>query len=133
MKTTYKKLKLKIISCCNYKSFSNDSFTEMSNEENCHSNLPFATSMCNIILYQHAPKKKIYKGWSNAFSEEGLVKGNLGSKLWKNNWQNWEKRNNYSKQRNLCVTLLQKSKRECFVNLDEKSICNNRKLWSGVK
>ena len=31
-----------------------------------------------------------------------------------------ENRKNYAKQRNLCVTLLQKSKRKYFGNLDEK-------------
>ena len=44
-----------------------------------------------------------------------------------------ENRRNYTKQRNLCVTLLRKSKREYFGNLDEKRICDNKKFWSVVK
>ena len=44
-----------------------------------------------------------------------------------------ENRNNYAKQRNLCVTLLRKSKREYFGNLDEKKLCDNKKFWSVVK
>ena len=44
-----------------------------------------------------------------------------------------ENRRNYSKQKNLCVTLLRKSKREYFGNLDEKKICDNKKFWSVVK
>ena len=39
-----------------------------------------------------------------------------------------ENRRNYSKQKNLCVALLHKSKRKYFGNLDEKKVCDNKKL-----
>ena len=35
-----------------------------------------------------------------------------------------ENRNNYARQRNLCVTLLRKSKRELYGNLNEKKLCD---------
>ena len=44
-----------------------------------------------------------------------------------------ENRNNYAKQRNLCVTLLRKSKREFYGNLNEKKLCDNKKSWGVVK
>ena len=44
-----------------------------------------------------------------------------------------ENRNNYVKQRNLCVTLLQKSKREFFGSLNETHLCDNKKFWGVVK
>ena len=44
-----------------------------------------------------------------------------------------ENRRNYSKQRNLCVALLHKSKRKYFRNLDAKKVCDNKKFWSVVK
>ena len=44
-----------------------------------------------------------------------------------------ENRNNYAKQRNLCVTLLRKSKREFYGNLNEKILCDNKKFWGVVK
>ena len=44
-----------------------------------------------------------------------------------------EIKNRYTKQRNLCVTLLRKTKREYFNNLNEKNICNNKKFWRVVK
>ena len=44
-----------------------------------------------------------------------------------------ENRRNYTKQRNSCVTILRKSKREYFGNLDKKTICDNKKFWSVVK
>ena len=42
-----------------------------------------------------------------------------------------ENRNNYAKQRNLCVTLLRKSK--FYGNLNEKKLCDNKKFWGVVK
>ena len=43
-----------------------------------------------------------------------------------------ENRNNYVKQRNLCVTLLRKSKREFFGSLNDTHLCD-KKLWGVVK
>ena len=39
----------------------------------------------------------------------------------------------YIKQRNLYVTLLRKSKRQYFDNLNEKNICDQKKFWKVVK
>ena len=44
-----------------------------------------------------------------------------------------ENRNNYAKQRNLCVTLLRKNKREFYGNLSEKKLCDNKKFGGVVK
>ena len=42
-------------------------------------------------------------------------------------------KSNYTKKRNLCVTLLRKSKREYYGNLNEKLVCDNKKFWKTVK
>ena len=39
----------------------------------------------------------------------------------------------YTKQRNFCVSLLRKVKREYFANLNEKNITDNKKFWQTVK
>ena len=44
-----------------------------------------------------------------------------------------ENRNNYVKQRNTCVRLLRKSKREFFGNLNEADLCDDKKYWCVVK
>ena len=36
-------------------------------------------------------------------------------------------------QRNYCVSLLRKSKRDYYNNLHEKNICDNRKFWKVLK
>ena len=38
----------------------------------------------------------------------------------------------YNKQRNICVSLLRKSKRDYFANLDTKIMKDNRKFWKTV-
>ena len=39
----------------------------------------------------------------------------------------------YTKQRNFCVSLLRKVKREYFANVNEKNITDNRNFWHTVK
>ena len=39
----------------------------------------------------------------------------------------------YTKQRNFCVSLLRKVKREYFANLNEKNIADNKNFWQTVK
>ena len=39
----------------------------------------------------------------------------------------------YTKQRNWCVSLLRKEKKEYFANLNEKDIIDNKKFWQTVK
>ena len=42
-------------------------------------------------------------------------------------------REEYKKQRNLCVSLLKKAKKDHFANLDTKSVTDNKKFWQTVK
>ena len=39
----------------------------------------------------------------------------------------------YTKQRNYCVTLIRKGKKEYYGNLDVKAITDNKKFWKTVK
>ena len=43
-----------------------------------------------------------------------------------------ESKQRYSKQRNLCVTLLRKSKRNYFADLDSRILKDNGKFWKTV-
>ena len=44
-----------------------------------------------------------------------------------------ENERKYAKQRNYCVSLLRKSKREYYSNLDVKNITDNKTFWKTVK
>ena len=53
-----------------------------------------------------------------------LLRTKLRNKFLKN--RSNENKTNYVKQRNHCVSLLRKMKREYYSNLDEKNICDNK-------
>ena len=44
-----------------------------------------------------------------------------------------ENKRTYTKQRNYCVSLLRKSKREYYSNLDVMNITDNKMFWKTVK
>ena len=81
-------------------------------------------------------KKKYVRGNQSPFMNKTLSKAimqrfKLRNIFLKNRAE--ENKNNYAKQRNLCITLLRKSKREFYGNLNAKKICDNKKFWGVVK
>ena len=60
-----------------------------------------------------------------------MLKTNLRNKFLKS--RSNENKINYVKQRNQCVSLPRKTKREYYSNLDEKKICDNKTFWKIVK
>ena len=135
MKTTYKKSQPKIINYRCYKYFNNESFREEliqieANGNNCDESF-------NVIQNKHVPQKKKYvRGNQSPFMNKTLSKAIMQRSKLRNLFlkkRTEENRNNYVKQRNLCVTLLQKSKREFFGSLNETHLCNNKKFWGVVK
>ena len=93
--------------------------------------------MLNKILDYYAPRKKKYLGGNHSpfmnknLSKAIMVRTKLSDIFLKNRTE--ENKNRYTKQRNLCVTLLRKSKTECFNNLNEKNVCHDKKFWRVVK
>ena len=82
------------------------------------------------VLDKLLPKKKKYvRGNQSSFMNKTLSKAimlrtNLRNKFFKN--RSNENKTNYLKQRNRCVSLLRKTKREYYSNLDKKKICDNK-------
>ena len=60
-----------------------------------------------------------------------MTKTRLQNKLFKG--KTVENRKNYNKQRNYCVTLLKKVKKEYYDSLVEKHVTNNKTFWKTVK
>ena len=60
-----------------------------------------------------------------------MLRAKLKNKFLKN--RSNESKTNYVKQRNYCVSLLSKTKREYYSNLDEKNICDSKTFWKIVK
>ena len=92
---------------------------------------------CNTVLDKQLPKKKKYvRGNQSTFMNKTLSKAimlrtNHRNKFMKNGSN--ENKTNYVKQRNDCVSLLRKTKREYYGNLNEQKICDNKTFWKIVK
>ena len=68
---------------------------------------------------------------NNSLSKAIMVRTRLGNIFLKNRSE--ENKISYNKQRNVCTTLLQKSKREDYQNLNAENVCDNKKCWKVVK
>ena len=60
-----------------------------------------------------------------------MKRSRLRNKYLKNN--NEENRKLYAKQRNYCVSLLRKTKKAYYENLDQRKVSDNRLLWKTIK
>ena len=144
MKTFYRKSQPKIIHCRNYENFSNDNFRDSLQKifpqnlgNTCDQDVNDFLISCNKIVDQHAPRKKKYvRGNHSPFMNKNLSKAvmlrtKLRNIFLKNRTE--ENKNRSTKKVNLCETLLRKSKRAYFNNLNEKNVCDNKKFWRVVK
>ena len=89
------------------------------------------------MLNNHAPRKKKYIRGNNkpfmtkAYSKAIMARTRFRNKFLKNPSE--QNKETYNKQRNYCVSLLRKDKKEYFAKLDEKNITDNKKFWHTVK
>ena len=60
-----------------------------------------------------------------------MLRSRLRNKFFKTKTE--ESKQLYNKQRNVCVTLLRKDKRNYFAELDIRILKNNRKFWKNSK
>ena len=89
------------------------------------------------VLHKHAPiKKKILRFNNNPDMSKALRKAIMHRSKLKNIYNknrtdvNWA---NYKKQRNFCVTLLRRTKKEYFQNLNVKDLSDNKTFWKTIK
>ena len=88
------------------------------------------------VLDKHALRKQKYIRANNsnyiikALRKEIMNRSRLRNKFLRERTN--ESKIAYSKQRNICVSLLRKTKRDYFANLDTKIMKGNRKFWKTV-
>ena len=122
MKMHYRKRPPKIINCRDYKKFPDGNFlnsvkevfsNKNPNEEN--GGIDFFLSTCSKVLNKHALcKKKYMRDYQRPFmnkhiSNEIMKRSKLRNKILKT--RNNTDKFNYNKQRNFCVSLIQKEKK----------------------
>ena len=106
-------------------------------ESSCDQDVDDFLIFCNKILDQYVRRKEKYvRGNHSPFINKNLAKAimlrtKLRNIFLKNRTDG--NKNRYTKQKNFCVTLLRKSKREYFSNLNEKNVRDNKKFWRVVK
>ena len=144
MRNSFKKFQPRITNYRSYKHFSNDTFRKdlidkLSNEKfviNDDGLKRFCELSVNV-LNKHAPRKKKYARGSQMpfftkeLSKEIMTRSRFCNKYLKN--RNEEKRAIYIKQRNYCVSLLRKSKKKYYENLEERNLMDNKLFWKTIK
>ena len=89
------------------------------------------------MLDTQAPKKsKSVRGNQSPFMNKSLSKAMMERSRLRNKFlreRTEESKKNYNKQRNYCVSLTRKTKKEYFSNLNEKDLTDNKKFWKIVK
>ena len=144
MKATFEKLPPKVIKYRDYRKFSNEKYqkdlleelskaTRRYDEEGLRD---FLTS-CTDTLDKHAPQKQItVRGNQSPFMNKEVSKAIMERSRLKNKFLRVKSEENkmlYKKQRNYCVSLVKKTKREYYSNLKIKDVTDNKKFWKTVK
>ena len=141
LKIFYKKQKPKVILFRSYKNFDHHRFkTDLNNEllsfdfDNGHFR-DFKIIVLSI-LDKYAPvKKKYIRANNSSFMNKELRKAIMKRSKLKNLFIKQKTESNriaYNKQRNLCVSLLRKSKKDYFGKLDNKIVSDSRTFWKSV-
>ena len=144
MRKSFKKFQPKIINYRSYKTFSNEAYRETLinnlSKENFIINDKGFKRFCEISLdslEKHAPSKKKYaRGNQMPFFNKELSKAIITRTKLRNIFlqnKSEENRIRYARQRNFCVSLLRKTKKEYYQNLNEKSVIDNKSFWKTVK
>ena len=137
MRKSLRKLKARVINYRSYKYFLNEVFREdllgkLFQQTFVNNDYGFE-KFCNFTLKtlnKYAPRKKKHARGNQMpvmtkdFSKNIMKRSRLRNKYIKNN--NEENRNLYAKQRNYCVSLLRKTKKAYYENLDEKKVSDNK-------
>ena len=143
LKTNFQKSSPTTIKFRNYSKFNDEDFRlELSNELllNCELNNITYAEFKHIfmrVLNQHAPlKTKIIRANNAPFMNKSLRKHIMTRSRLKNKLNNEPSEKNekaYKKQRNLCVNLFKKAKKEYYTNLNPSVIADNKKFWTVIK
>ena len=143
LKMHFRKLPPKVINYRDFKKFDNDRFMNSLQYTLNKKRIDYSKNpgkffeICHTVLNTHAPKKKKYTRGNNkpfmtkTFSKAIMQRTRFRNKFLKNPTD--QNKLIYNKQRNFCVSLLRKEKKEYFAKLNEKDITDKRKFWLIVK
>ena len=142
LKSSFIKQVPKILKYRNFKRFNieyfrNDLLYEISKIDFHNVNREEVETLFMMTLNTHAPMKTKYirannsPFMNNELSKTIMVRSRLRNKYLKLNTV--ESRDAYKKQRNHCVSLLRKVKKNFYENLNPSLITDNKKFWTQIK
>ena len=141
LKTYFQKKEPKIIQYRDYKNFSEEEYREFLvnlvwDQDQCPSYDIFLRK-CKIALDRRAPLKyKYLRSNHSPFMNKDISKAIMDRTRLRHKFlrsRSVEDRNAYNKQRNYCVSLIRKIKKDYYNNLDYKKIIDNKSFWKYVK
>ena len=141
LKTTFPKPGPTVINYRNYKNFNelafrNDLREELERIEPSDLSYSSFETTFDKVLDKHAPVKRNMCGQmknhlTRALRKAVMLRSRLRNRYDKNQTvENWNK---FRKQRNSCVRLFRREKRNYYNNLDISLVTNNKKFWKSVK
>ena len=142
LKSYFKKLKPNELVYCDFKKFSNQQFrTELVkelNKNNFGENQFELLQTISLGLFNKlAPlKKKTLRNNKSSFTTKEVGKAIMTRSRLRNKFlkiKSQECKQAYNKQRNLCVTMVRKAKKNYFNCLNVRNIKDNRQFWKTVK
>ena len=144
MKVFYKKQKPTIITYRSYKNFSNEVFmADFQNRisqvtsENNDLEFDIFKAILNQAIQKHAPIKQRYVRANQApFINKTINKEIMKRLQLRNKFLNTKSdidRKTYNEQRNLCVSLIRREKKNFFNNISACDITDNETFWKTVK
>ena len=142
LKVKHEKVPPKIIQCRDYKNFDSTRFFEKLQVKLTYldmNSLDFGNLEKRFmeLLNKVAPQKtKFLRANHSKFvtkdvSKAIMLRTKLGNQFLKK--RTLEAGTKCNKQRNICVSLVKKAKRNYYENLDQKDVNDNKKVWATVK
>ena len=145
LKTSFQKLKPRIIKYRDYKKFDNLLFaSDLERELSLHQNNgqndgQFSTfkSIADKVVNHHVPlKEKHIRGNQGSFMNKNLKKAMMTRSRLLNKYRKQNSNENYlayKRQRNYCLQQLRKTKKDFYNNLKINQVTDNKVFWKVVK
>ena len=90
--------------------------------------------ICTETLNNHAPcKRKTIRGNQSPFTNKEISKAIMQRTELRNKFLKHKTDESRQSKHNYCVSLLRKSKRNYYSNLNVKDITDNKKFWKTIK
>ena len=144
LKIYFQKREAKVINYRDYWDFSNEEFRQLVLKDILkafqYSNIvsyEYFLNNCQRALESRAPKKQKYvRSNHRIFINKTILKATMDWSRLRNKFLKTrfnEDKKAYNTQRNYCLTLVRKAKKDYYNNLDHENVTDNKTFWKSIK